>query len=169
MAVFLLRGVVGVRVCAACVETWIFAAFEAVPLLRSKDGCGCATSSSGSTSSRRRSAALCACSALARKTSSTTGCGTFTGSEAVFDDGFNTGWCPLEVGECESVRDLDPDLGGNFSYGEEKEMGVVSSISSESPSSGRGIATAVRRSFEAGSASSKSAKYTEWRPKEGSG
>jgi hypothetical protein len=165
MAVFLLTGVVGVRVCAVCVETLIFAVCEAVPLLSNKDGCGCATSSSGSTSSRRRSAALCACSALARKASSTTGCGTFTGSEAVFDDGFNTGWCPFEVDDCESVRDLDPVLGGNLSYGEEKEMRFVSSISSESPSSGRGIATAVRRSSVAGSVSSKSGKYTDWRVK----
>ena len=166
MAVFLPTGVVGMRVCEVCAETLIFAVCEAVPLLSSKDGCGCATSSSGSTSSRRRSAALCACSALARKASSTTGCGTFTGSEVVFDDGFNTGWCPFEVGDCESVRDLDPVIGGNFSYGEEKETRFVSSISSESPSSGRGIATAVRRSsFVAGSDSSKSGKYTDWRPK----
>src|SRR6266702_5534321 len=162
MAVFLLTGVVGVRFCAVCVETWIFAFCEAVPLLSSKDGCGCATSSSGSTSSRRRSAALCACSALARKASSTTGCSTFTGSEAVFDDGFNTGWCPFEVGDW----DLDPSPGGNFSYGEEKETRFVSSISSESSSSGRGIATAVRRSFVPRSVSSKLGKYTDWRAKE---
>ena len=130
-------------------------------MFRSNEGCGCAASYSGSTSSRRRSAALCACSALARKASSTTACETLTGSEAVFDDGSDTGWSPSVVGDCESVRDLDPDLGGNFSYGEEKEMRFVSSISSESPSSGRGIETAVRRSFVAGSASSKSGKYTD--------
>jgi len=64
---------------------------------------------------------------------------------------------------------LDSVPGGNFSYGEENEIIFVSSISSESPSFGRGIATAVRRSFMAGSVSSKLGKYTDWSAKEADG